>query len=741
VAAEENLSAVINNEHAPAAKDWLSQTLEEILSQIRRLLEVNGCAFQVVDWDAGTIRVAAAWFQTEEVREALAPILTRPYDPERPGVTEAAIERGSPLLLQSIEDWEGAAALHARLVERLSPSAAATAWEWYRSSAFISCPVRTGGGRTLGVLALSAAPPLHHDDQRAIEVFAGLAALALERSELLAREEQRAGEEELLGRAGRDIARSLEPEIVYGAIVDQAATLLGATRVQLTRFEPAAGELRSVASRGFRNLDAVARFGLDEGAIGEAARTGRPYLSREADSARFIERVVRGEGVSSFMHVPISLGPRLFGVLSAGRTAPPAMGEAELRLATKLAPAAAGAIANALDHQRERRVTAALTRGYVLGPSPRLPGLELGLVYEPAGHDAGGGDVFGAWTLPSGRPALLVGDVTGKGLELAALSAMVRFFVEARTWDCERPAEALAQTQALVRRRLPAASFVSVFMAVVEADALRWCNAGQTPPVLLRADGEREELGPTGLPLGVEEEPGYVERETPFARGDVLFAHTDGLSEARRDGEFFGEARLRALLGEHGRALPPSSLVERVHAELEAFAPTQDDDIVILAVRRAASEVEVRHEPPDGEAARTLFAEYIALVRSRLGAEFEPSEEIFATEDAFGQPGGAWLVVYEDGRAVACGGLRPAEDGAAELKRMFVTARARNRGHGRRLLAELEALARQGGHRRARLLTTTALHEARCLYASAGYRVAAEREVGDRRDLWLEKEL
>jgi GNAT superfamily N-acetyltransferase len=171
-------------------------------------------------------------------------------------------------------------------------------------------------------------------------------------------------------------------------------------------------------------------------------------------------------------------------------------------------------------------------------------------------------------------------------------------------------------------------------------------------------------------------------------------------------------------------------------------------------VRRAASEVEIRHEPPDGEAARTLFTEYIVLVRSRLGAEFEPSEEIFATEDAFGQPGGAWLVVYEDGRAVACGGLRPAQDGAAELKRMFVTARARNRGHGRRLLAELEALARQGGHRRARLLTTTegghrrarlltttALHEARCLYASAGYRVAAEREVGDRRDLWLEKDL
>jgi hypothetical protein len=87
------LGTVIDNEHAPAAKDWLSQTLGEILSQVRRLLDVNGCAFQVVDWEARTIRVAAAWFATHEVRDALAPILTRPYDPDRPGVTEAAIER------------------------------------------------------------------------------------------------------------------------------------------------------------------------------------------------------------------------------------------------------------------------------------------------------------------------------------------------------------------------------------------------------------------------------------------------------------------------------------------------------------------------------------------------------------------------------------------------------------------------------------------------------------------------
>jgi len=77
----------------------------------------------------------------------------------------------------------------------------------------------------------------------------------------------------------------------------------------------------------------------------------------------------------------------------------------------------------------------------------------------------------------------------------------------------------------------------------------------------------------------------------------------------------------------------------------------------------------------------------------------------------------------------------------AEIKRMFVTAGARRRGHGRRLLAELEALAAATGARRVRLLTTEALVEARRLYASAGYRQVQQLVVDGRRDAWLEKHL
>jgi GNAT superfamily N-acetyltransferase len=150
----------------------------------------------------------------------------------------------------------------------------------------------------------------------------------------------------------------------------------------------------------------------------------------------------------------------------------------------------------------------------------------------------------------------------------------------------------------------------------------------------------------------------------------------------------------------------------------------------------------IRSEPPGGDASRALFAEYMALVHARLGDDFRPTEDIFATEGAFDGPGTAWLVLYEDGLPVACGGLRPIEPGVGEIKRMFVTATARGRGHGRALLAELERRARDAGYDRVRLYTTEVLHEARKLYDDAGYNRIDVAAVDDRaEDVWLEKRL
>ena len=83
-------------EHAAGSQAWLRRTLEEIVSQVRRLLDVTGVSFLVVDAAHAHIRPAASWFASDAVRDAFVPVLDRPYEPERAGVTEAAIETRQP---------------------------------------------------------------------------------------------------------------------------------------------------------------------------------------------------------------------------------------------------------------------------------------------------------------------------------------------------------------------------------------------------------------------------------------------------------------------------------------------------------------------------------------------------------------------------------------------------------------------------------------------------------------------
>ncbi|MEO8688965.1 MAG: GNAT family N-acetyltransferase [Solirubrobacteraceae bacterium] len=732
--------------HARAlTESWLHDTLEQLIDQIRALLDVTGVAFVTIDADRAAIRPAAAWFATEEASRAFTPLLQRPYDPARAGVTEAAVESGTAVLIPRVGEWAGAEGLRARLVEHLAEPLAELAWDFYRTASFISCPVRTAGGRTFGVLAISSNPPLpalDAEDLRTIEVFARLAALALERSELLEREAGLRREEGLVNRALQAVAASIDLEAVYAAIVDQAAELSGATQVLLTRYDPGGAELRAVASSGASGRLMRARFKLGEGMIGRAAASGEPYVSTTEDSERFVRWVVDTQGVSSFMHVPITLGGRLFGVLSAMHEVPGRFGETDLRRLASLGVGAAGAIAHALEFEHERRIANALTRGYVPGPPDPQTGLELGLVYEPVAHQVGGGDVFGVWTQPSGSVAVLVGDVSGKGLEVAAASAMVRFFVEARAWDSEHPAEVLAQANRILRVRLQRGGFATAFLAIVSEGRLRYCNAGHPPPCLLRADGGSTALEGRGLPLGVEEDGRHEEREIEFGLGDVLFASSDGLLEVRRERQraFFGDARLPDLLSEFGRTMPPQAFAEKVFAAAQEWAPVLHDDVVVLALRRAP-EFELRDEPASGPAAQALFGEYLGLVRERLGPGFVPEEAIFATDRVFEEERSAFVVLYARGRPVGCGGVRSLGPELAEIKRMFVTPDARLKGHGRLLLEELERRAAAAGAKRVRLLTTEALTEALALYESAGYAVVGSHELSGRRDMWLERRL
>jgi GNAT superfamily N-acetyltransferase len=156
--------------------------------------------------------------------------------------------------------------------------------------------------------------------------------------------------------------------------------------------------------------------------------------------------------------------------------------------------------------------------------------------------------------------------------------------------------------------------------------------------------------------------------------------------------------------------------------------------------------IAIHRVSPDAPEAAQLLAEYEAelMARGRPFSPLDPPEgsgskrvEVHEME----APGGAFLVALEGDVPVACGGLRMLSPGVGEIKRMYVTPRARRRGHARRLLAELEACARELGHERLRLDTNAAQPEALELYAATGYVEIADYNGSPTATHWFEKRL
>jgi serine phosphatase RsbU (regulator of sigma subunit) len=553
---------------APSRETFRDRTVERLVHNVRELATVDAVAIVTVDPAHDTVAQWAGWFGAKTLQSAVGAFGGGPLDQEAQGLVEAVLEEDGPLLLARLDAWEATPELLEFAVRELGPRRARSLWRSLRRASVVGCPLRSEDGQALGVLVVASLdrgrPPM-----TVLEVVSDLAALALDRARLVEDELLRAREEVELNRATEAVSSSLELEDVYGRVVAHAAELTAADSAQLTRLNTRSGELRRVA--GVNAAGEAAGRGLDPGGVARVARTRRALLTR------------------SVMHSPIQLGPRLYGVLSVSRAdVERAFTRADLRLLSRLARHSAAAIANALDFERERRIARALTLGFVPHSLPELPGYESGLLYAPALGDPAGGDVYGAWRLPGGAVAVLVGDVAGKGVETAALSSMVRFFVEARSWDSDSPAAILDQANAMLLERLPEDTFVTAFLAILSSGAVCYCNAGHLPPLQVTGSAVQEVPG-RGLPLGVESRPQYADHELLLAEGDLVFAYTDGLTEARSEGETFGDARLARLVEDEARAHAPEQLVRRVHDEIARWADGLTDDAVVLALRRTRS--------------------------------------------------------------------------------------------------------------------------------------------------------
>jgi serine phosphatase RsbU (regulator of sigma subunit) len=204
-----------------------------------------------------------------------------------------------------------------------------------------------------------------------------------------------------------------------------------------------------------------------------------------------------------------------------------------------------------------------------------------------------GGDFFNYFLLTPELAAILVGDVSGKGVAAALLMANLQATLRARLpleADLVSLAERLDQE---IDEGTPSTVYLTLFVALVEGQSglVRYVNAGHNPPVVLRSDGGAESLGPTGRPLGLFPGGGYVEGRTVLRPGDALFLYTDGLVEAEDErGQPFGAEKLEALLVSE-RGLSPTGLLacveDSLHRHRGAQEPADDATMVVLRLGSA----------------------------------------------------------------------------------------------------------------------------------------------------------
>jgi serine phosphatase RsbU (regulator of sigma subunit)/anti-sigma regulatory factor (Ser/Thr protein kinase) len=362
-----------------------------------------------------------------------------------------------------------------------------------------------------------------------------------------------------------DIAAAVEESVVAGPQLDAVA----APAIEIAPNDPLVAYLQSAAGA----VD-VGKLDLDSPAVAAL---------KEAGVALVVPLVSQGELIGT-----LNLGPRLSDqqystddkklLDSLASQAAPALQVAELVRKQAAEAASRERI------EQELKVATLIQQSFLPRELPDLPGWDVAAYYQPAREV--GGDFYDFFRLEDGRVAVVIGDVTDKGVPAAMVMAAARSLLRASGSRIISPGEVLERVNDLLCPDIPERMFVTCLFAVVDpvTGHIVFANAGHNLPFARTVDGPAE-LRARGMPLGMMPGMTYEEKEATLGPGDALFLYSDGITEAHNAGrEMFDTHRLaEQIAGSDGE------LIDGVLTSLRRFtgdAWEQEDDITIVTLRR-----------------------------------------------------------------------------------------------------------------------------------------------------------
>jgi serine phosphatase RsbU (regulator of sigma subunit) len=239
-------------------------------------------------------------------------------------------------------------------------------------------------------------------------------------------------------------------------------------------------------------------------------------------------------------------------------------------------------------HKRELEQAAEIQGRLLPLGSPSVGGADL-IGYNVPCRTVGG-DYFDFFPYRDGRVAMVVADVSGKGMPASLLMSSLQARVQVLVDDPGDLADLVTRLNKLTKKNCPANRFITFFICVLNpaTGELTYSNAGHNPPLLVRAEGEVEMLEGNGPPLAILGSFEYEQRAVQMNVGDVLVLFSDGVTEAANaEDEEFGEDRLGALV--QGRyADGAQGIVNHVTGALAEWTGNGGfaDDLTLVIARR-----------------------------------------------------------------------------------------------------------------------------------------------------------
>ncbi|MEO5842658.1 MAG: GAF domain-containing protein [Acidimicrobiales bacterium] len=465
----------------------------------------------------------------------------------------------------------------------------------------------SSGGEIIGVLDGATLRPRHFrsEDVQFLSLAADRIATAIERSNAFAIERAARERSEYLDRIGETLTRANGIGELMGAIANAAVPRLADwCAVVVVDADPSVAPHRVIAhvDPAKRDLEREleSRLVFDPDApFGAAAviRTGQPEfypaitieMAAQAGNPE-LETLVRELSIESAIIVPLSGRDRTFGALQlvqaeSGRR----YGSADVGLAFDVAGRIGAALDNVMLYERQRRVAETLQRSLLPVRLPQIPRLEIAARYLPAtaGIDVGG-DFFDIVQASEGHWSLVIGDVSGKGVDAAAFTAVARHTARAAARHGMSPAGVLMWVHdAFSIGPNPKGDFctmVAVAWSQRDDDHIVRIAAGGHPLPVVVSGGKARFVGTYGSLLGAVADPHFVENEVVLGRGDWLLLYTDGVTDEPGAAAIDGDELLELLEATvYGNADDTAERLER--ALLQRCVNVRRDDIALILVR------------------------------------------------------------------------------------------------------------------------------------------------------------